>query len=129
MSHTRRLLASLSALTLALSLTSCDVLPPPAEANTSGDLHSSIILSEAQVAQRFFHAYKTHNRAAAAKVASSTALDKLTWDASAGSASNLRLEQTDNGYAIAYDGGAILLTILSDGHVGANVADVEMIAD
>ncbi|MBN8422210.1 MAG: hypothetical protein J0L73_25065 [Verrucomicrobia bacterium] len=129
MSLTRRLLGTLSALTLAFSLTSCDTLPPPDGVDEPGAVSPASVLTEAQVAQRFFQAYKNHNRAAAAKVASSTALDKLNWDASAGSASNLRLEQGDNGYAIAYDGGAILLTILSDGHVGANVADVEMIAD
>ncbi|WP_395745740.1 hypothetical protein [Prosthecobacter sp.] len=129
MSHAHRLLGTLTALTLSLSLASCDTLPPPDGVDEPGAVSSRPVLSEAQVAQRFFQAYKSHNRAAAAKVASSTALDKLSWDASAGSASNLRLEQTDDGYAIAYDGGAILLTILSDGHVGANVADVEMIAD
>lgn len=123
------LLAALPALALALSLTSCDTLPPPDGVDEPGAVSASSILTEDQVARRFFQAYKNHNRAAAAKVASSTALDKLSWDASAGSASNLRLEQTDSGYAIAYDGGAILLTILSDGHVGASVADVEMIAD
>lgn len=126
MSRHHRLLA---ALTLAFGITSCETLPPPDGADEPGAVSTASILTEAQVAQRFFQAYKTHNRAAAAKVASSTALDKLSWDASAGSSSNLRLEQTDNGYAIAYDGGAILLSIFSDGHVGANVADVEMIAD
>jgi hypothetical protein len=129
MHPTRCLLASLSALTFALSLPSCDTLPPPDGVDAPGSVTAGSILTEAQVAQRFFQAYKAHNRAAAAKVASATALNKLSWDASAGSSSNLRLEHTDSGYAIAYDGGAILLNILSDGHVGASVADVEVTAD
>ncbi len=125
----RQQLGAFFALTLALSLTSCETLPPPDGVDEPGAVSKASILTESQVAQRFFQAYKNHNRAAAAKVASDTALDKLNWDADAGSSSNLRLEHTDNGYAIAYDGGAILLSIFSDGHVGANVADVEMIAD
>ena len=87
------------------------------------------VLSQAQVARIFFEAYKNHDRAAAAKVASPEALNKLSWSWDPVPPSNLRLEQTDNGYAIVYDGGAIHLDIFSDGHVGANVADVLLTAD
>lgn len=125
----KRLFGVLSALTLALSLTSCETLLPPDGADEPGAVSSGSVLTEAQAAQRFFQAYKYHDRYAAAKVASDAALDKLNWDASSGSASNLRLEETDSGYAIAYDGGAIHLQIFSDGHVGANVADVNVTAD
>ena len=85
------------------------------------------VLSQAQVARIFFEAYKNHDRAAAAKIASPEALNKLSWSWDPVPPSNMRLEQT-GGYAIAYDGGSIQL-VFNIGNYGANVADVVVTAD
>ena len=85
------------------------------------------VLSEAEVARMFYQAYKNHDRAAAAKIASPEALNKLSWSWDPVPPSNLRLEQT-GGYAIAYDGGSIQL-VFNIGNYGANVADVVVTAD
>ena len=114
---------------IVFSLTSCEVLLDTileTPSSSSGGAAKQV-LSEAQVARIFFQAYKNRDRRAAARVASPEAINKLEWDWDP--PSNLRLEETDSGYAIAYDGGTILLDIFSDGHVGANVADVRLIAD
>ena len=126
------MLKLITSILIAFSLTSCEVLVDAlleTPSSSSGGGATKQVLSEAQVARIFFQAYKNHDRSAAARVASSEALNKLDWSWDPSPPSNLRLEQTDSGYAIAYDGGAILLDIFSDGHVGANVSDVRLIAD
>lgn len=78
-----------------------------------------------QVAARFFEAYKSGDREAALRVAESKAVDKLQWDG--GAANNPTLQLMEE--AIVYEGGAIHLVIHRDGHVGARIVDVELIAD
>lgn len=121
----------ITSILFAFGLTSCDTLLEAAleTPSTNSGVSSNQVLSEGQVARIFYNAYKNHDRAAASRVADSAALNKLSWSWDPVPPSNMRLEHTDNGYAIAYDGGAILLDIFSDGHVGANVADVRLIAD
>ena len=125
----------ITSLLLALCLTSCDtmldaMLETPSTSSgrpTNQARPANQVLSQAQVARIFFEAYKNHDRAAAAKVASPEALNKLSWSWDPVPPSNLRLEQT-GGYAIAYDGGSIQL-VFNIGNYGANVADVVVTAD
>jgi hypothetical protein len=119
---------TLTVLFLAAALTSCETLPFP-QAIGQGEPRAKTVLTEEQAARKFFEAYKHHNRLAASQVASAAAIGKLNWNPLAGSASNLQLQETPEGFAITYDGGAIHLVILGDGHVGHNVTDVRVTAD
>ncbi|RFC49518.1 MAG: hypothetical protein DVB23_000039 [Verrucomicrobia bacterium] len=116
----------LAILILASALSSCETLTLP---GAQGEPRAKTVLTEEQAARKFFEAYKNHNRLAASQVASAEAVGKLNWNPLSGSASNLQLQETGEGYAITYDGGAIHLVILGDGHVGHNVADVRVTAD
>jgi len=118
----RRFLAFLALGCALFALGACQTTGP-------GEGRDPGALSADDVARRFYEAYRNHDRVAAAKVADPKALDKLRWDAAAGSPSNLRLEATVEGWAIAYDGGATHLEILGDGHVGHRVVDVRQTAD
>jgi hypothetical protein len=117
-----RFLASFPLVLALFGLGACQTTGP-------GEGREPGALSADEAARRFFEAYRDHDRAAAARVADPAALDKLVWDASAGSPSNLRLEATVVGWAIAYDGGATHLEILGDGHAGHRVVDVRQTAD
>lgn len=127
---------ALAALLLGCCLTSCETTIPgcpflsgPHE-ETQGEPRAANILTADQVARQFFDAYKRHDRAAAAKVASPKAINKLVWDAKAGRNTTLELQETDKGdWVILYEGGFIELIILGDGHVGSSVVDVKMHAD
>ncbi len=85
------------------------------------------ILDFDEVAVLFFEAYKAGDRKAALEVADPVAVDKLSWDASAVDNPTMTLDLESS--TIVYEGGRINLIIMGDGHVGANVVDVELMAD
>ncbi len=130
MSRPAKWQAAVAALLLSATLPSCETLPGLTLPAGPGEPRTQTVLSKEQAAQKFFAAYQSHNRLAAAQVASPEALRKLNWNPLAGSASNLQLQENDQGdYVITYDGGAIHLLIYGDGHVGHNVSDVRITVD
>lgn len=68
--------------------------------------------SQHAAAQAFFDAYKAHDRAAAQKVAFSSAIAKLAWDPASGEDPTLTLA---DGTHILYAGGSIELTMTNIG--------------
>ncbi len=74
----------------------------------------------------FFNAYKTHNRAAASQVAADAALNKLNWNASAGTNPTLQLVDDTHIY---YEGGGINLKTATNADGRCYIAAVTLIAD
>ena len=119
-----------TALSMALVFSACDTIPGLAKDEPQGEPRAENVLMADEVARRFFEAYKKHDRVAASKVANPKAINKLSWDSSAGKNTTLQLQETDQGdWAILYEGGWIELEIMGDGHVGSRVVDVKMHAD
>jgi hypothetical protein len=130
MSRPTKWQAALAALILSATLPSCETIPGLALPEAEGEPRAKTTLTKEQAAQKFFQAYKSHNRLAAAQVATPEAIRKLNWNPLAGSASNVQLQENDEGdYVITYDGGAIHLQIFGDGHVGHTVSDVRISVD
>jgi hypothetical protein len=130
MTRLSTLQAAFAALILGFTFSACETIPGLSTAEPQGEPRAKTVLTAEQVARQFFEAYKKHDRAAAAKLASPQVINKLHWDPKAGKNTTLELQETDKGdWAILYEGGWIELEILGDGHVGSHIVDVKMHAD
>lgn len=103
----------------ALSISACN---DQGEVEGQGEGRVANPLNPQQAAQTFFEAYRDFDRAAAEKVSSRDIVNRLTWNRNIPRGTNLELK----GEAIIDGSKVILLEILSDGHVGANVAEIKV---
>ena len=111
-------LCSFFALSTLFFATSCRTTHDEAQ----GEGRVRNLLSPDQVARQFFAAYRDYNKAAARRVSSKEVVNLLDWSARRPRGANLSL----GGHRI-YNGEKVIEMIIhSDGHVGANIVELEI---
>ena len=111
----------------ALFITGCaSPAPTPAPSTTTTSRVPAGAATRRTAAEKFFAAYKAHDRQAAAQVASDAALNALIWNPQAGDNPTLQLTDTTH---ITYEGGSIELRLAQNAAGRWYVQSVRLHAD